>query len=71
MEVRSLEVENMYELGRNVAMVVKISREDVEGYEFKMEKYRDGKMGIREKEREEEWLMLWKDDGMVRKEVGK
>ena len=70
-ELSSFQLDNMYEFRANVAILLNITPDHLDRYEFKMQNYTDAKMRITQNQTEEDSFIFWNDDPIVKKELEK
>ena len=70
-ELSSFQLDNMYEFRANVAILLNITPDHLDRYEFKMQNYVDAKMRITQNQTEEDSFIFWSDDPIVKKELEK
>ena len=70
-ELSSFQLDNMYEFRANVAILLNITPDHLDRYEFKMQNYVDAKMRITQNQTEEDSFIFWNDDPIVKKELEK
>lgn len=70
-ELSSFQLDNMYKFRANVAILLNITPDHLDRYEFKMQNYTDAKMRITQNQTEEDSFIFWNDDPIVTKELAK
>ena len=70
-ELSSFQLDNMYKFRANIAILLNITPDHLDRYEFKMQNYTDAKMRITQNQTEEDSFIFWNDDPIVKKELGK
>ena len=70
-ELSSFQLDNMYKFRANVAILLNITPDHLDRYEFKMQNYIDAKMRITQNQTEEDSFIYWNDDPIVTKEIKK
>lgn len=70
-ELSSFQLDNMYRFRANIAILLNITPDHLDRYEFKMQNYTDAKMRIIQNQTEEDSFIYWNDDPIVAKELGK
>ena len=70
-ELSSFQLDNMYDFRANIAILLNITPDHLDRYEFKMQNYIDAKMRITQNQTEEDSFIYWNDDPIVTKEVKK
>lgn len=70
-ELSSFQLDNMYKFRANVAILLNITPDHLDRYDFCMQNYVDAKMRITQNQTEEDSFIFWNDDPIVKKELGK
>ena len=70
-ELSSFQLDNMYDFRANIAVLLNITPDHLDRYDFKMQNYVDAKMRITQNQTEEDAFIYWKDDPIVTKELEK
>ncbi len=70
-ELSSFQLDNMYEFRANIAILLNVTPDHLDRYEFSMQKYTDAKMRITQNQTEEDSFIYWNDDPIVKKELQK
>ena len=70
-ELSSFQLDNMYQFRANIAILLNITPDHLDRYEFKMQNYVDAKMRITQNQTEEDSFIFWNDDPIVKKELEK
>ena len=70
-ELSSFQLDNMYDFRANVAILLNITPDHLDRYDFKMQNYIDAKMRITQNQTEEDSFIFWNDDPIVKKELSK
>ena len=70
-ELSSFQLDNMYQFRANIAILLNITPDHLDRYEFCMQNYTDAKMRITQNQTEEDSFIYWNDDPIVTKEVKK
>lgn len=70
-ELSSFQLDNMYKFRANVAILLNITPDHLDRYEFCMQNYTDSKMRITQNQTEEDSFIFWNDDPIVTKEIVK
>lgn len=68
-ELSSFQLDNMYQFRANIAILLNITPDHLDRYEFCMQKYTDAKMRITQNQTEEDSFIYWNDDPIVTKEI--
>ncbi len=71
LELSSFQLEEMFEFRADIAMILNISPDHLDRYEYDMQKYVDAKFRILQNQRKEDWLIYNFDDPIIKKEVEK
>ena len=70
-ELSSFQLDNMYDFRANIAVLLNITPDHLDRYDFKMQNYVDSKMRITQNQTEKDAFIYWKDDPIVAKELEK
>ena len=70
-ELSSFQLDNMYDFRANIAILLNITPDHLDRYEFSMQKYTDAKMRITQNQTEDDSFIFWNDDPIVKKELKK
>lgn len=70
-ELSSFQLEEMYDFRADIAMILNISPDHLDRYEYDMQKYIDAKFRIIQNQRENDWIIYNMDDPIVKKEIEK
>lgn len=70
-ELSSFQLDNMYKFRANVAILLNITPDHLDRYDFCMQNYVNAKMRITQNQTEEDSFIFWNDDPIVKKELGK
>lgn len=70
-ELSSFQLDNMYKFRANVAILLNITPDHLDRYDFCMQNYTDAKMRITQNQTEEDSFIYWNDDPIVKKELEK
>lgn len=70
-ELSSFQLDNMYQFRANVAILLNITPDHLDRYNFCMQNYTDAKMRITQNQTEEDSFIYWNDDPIVKKELEK
>lgn len=71
LELSSFQLEEMYDFRADIAMVLNISPDHLDRYEYKMQNYVDAKFRILQNQKPNDWLIYNYDDPIIKKEVEK
>lgn len=70
-ELSSFQLDNMYKFRANVAVLLNITPDHLDRYDFKMQKYVDAKMRILQNQTADDTFVYWKEDEHVPNELPK
>lgn len=70
-ELSSFQLDNMYDFRANVAILLNITPDHLDRYDFNMQNYTDSKMRILQNQTEEDAFIYWADDPIVSRELKK
>ena len=70
-ELSSFQLDNMYDFHANIAILLNITPDHLDRYDFKFENYADAKMRIIQNQTEEDSFIYWNDDLVIKKELEK
>jgi len=70
-ELSSFQLDNMYDFKANIAVLMNITPDHLDRYDFKMQNYVDSKMRITRNLTEDDAFVFWNDDPIVKKELEK
>ena len=70
-ELSSFQLDNMYNFRANIAILLNITPDHLDRYEFCMQNYIDAKMRITQNQTKEDSFIFWNDDPIVKKELDK
>ncbi len=70
-ELSSFQLDNMYDFHANIAILLNITPDHLDRYEFKFENYADAKMRIIQNQTNEDSFIYWNDDPVIKKELEK
>ena len=70
-ELSSFQLDNMYDFRANIAILLNITPDHLDRYEFKMQNYVDAKMRILQNQTPEDAFIYWNDDPIVKHELEK
>ncbi len=71
LELSSFQLEEMFDFRADIAMLLNITPDHLDRYDYKMENYVDAKFRILQNQRPEDWLIYNYDDPIIKKEVEK
>ena len=70
-ELSSFQLDNMYEFKADIAVLMNITPDHLDRYDFKMQNYVDSKMRIIQNQTEDDAFVFWNDDPIVSAELKK
>ncbi|MBQ8282240.1 MAG: UDP-N-acetylmuramoyl-L-alanine--D-glutamate ligase [Paraprevotella sp.] len=70
-ELSSFQLDNMYAFRANVAILLNITPDHLDRYDFKMQNYVDSKMRILQNQTSDDTFIYWNDDPIVKEELKK
>ena len=70
-ELSSFQLDNMYDFRANIAILLNITPDHLDRYDFKMQNYVDAKMRITQNQTENDAFIFWKDDPIIVRELEK
>ena len=70
-ELSSFQLDNMYDFKADIAILMNITPDHLDRYDFKMQNYVDSKMRIIRNQTENDAFIFWNDDPIVTKELKK
>lgn len=70
-ELSSFQLDNMYEFRANIAVLLNITPDHLDRYDYNMQNYIDAKMRILQNQKEEDAFVYWNDDPVIQKELKK
>ena len=70
-ELSSFQLDNMYDFRANVAILLNITPDHLDRYDFKMQNYVDAKMRIIQNQTPQDAFIYWNDDPIIKKELEK
>lgn len=70
-ELSSFQLDNMYDFRANVAILLNITPDHLDRYNFEMQNYTDSKMRILQNQTEEDAFIYWADDPIISRELKK
>ncbi len=71
LELSSFQLDGMFEFKADIAMLLNITPDHLDRYDYKMEKYTDSKFRIFQNQTENDWAIYNLDDPIIRKEINK
>ena len=70
-ELSSFQLDNMYDFRANIAILLNITPDHLDRYDYKFENYADAKMRITQNQTPEDSFIYWNDDPVIKKELKK
>ena len=70
-ELSSFQLDNMYDFRADIAVLMNITPDHLDRYDFKMQNYVDSKMRITRNQTEDDAFIFWNDDPIVKRELEK
>ena len=70
-ELSSFQLDDMYDFRANIAVLLNITPDHLDRYNFKFENYAEAKMRITQNQTSEDHFIYWNDDPVIRKELEK
>ena len=70
-ELSSFQLDNMYKFRANIAILLNITPDHLDRYDFKFENYAAAKMRIIQNQTQEDSFIYWNDDPVIKKELEK
>ncbi len=68
-ELSSFQLDNMYDFHANIAILLNITPDHLDRYDFKFENYAAAKMRIIQNQTEQDSFIYWNDDPVIKKEL--
>lgn len=68
-ELSSFQLENMYRFKANIAVILNITPDHLDRYDYKMENYAAAKFRILRNQTKEDYFIYWQDDPLIRKQI--
>lgn len=69
LELSSFQLDNMYKFRANIAILLNITPDHLDRYDFKMQNYVNAKMRITQNQTPEDAFIYWNDDPVIKKEL--
>ena len=70
-ELSSFQLDNMYSFHANTAILLNITPDHLDRYDFKFENYAHAKMRITQNQTPDDYFIYWNDDPVIKKELEK
>ena len=68
-ELSSFQLDGMYDFKADVAVLMNITPDHLDRYDFKMQNYVDSKMRITQNQTEQDAFIFWNDDPIIKREL--
>ena len=68
-ELSSFQLENMYKFKANIAVILNITPDHLDRYDYKMENYAAAKFRILQNQSKDDYFIYWQDDPLIRKQI--
>jgi UDP-N-acetylmuramoylalanine--D-glutamate ligase len=70
-ELSSFQLDNMYKFHANIAVLMNITPDHLDRYDYKMQNYVDAKFRITQNQTPDDAFIYWNDDPIIRRELSK
>ena len=70
-ELSSFQLDNMYKFHANIAVLMNITPDHLDRYEYKMQNYVDAKFRIIQNQTDDDAFVFWNDDPIIQRELHK
>lgn len=70
-ELSSFQLDNMYQFHANIAVLMNITPDHLDRYDYKMQNYVDAKFRIIQNQTDDDTFVFWNDDPVIQKELHK
>ena len=70
-ELSSFQLDNMYQFHANIAVLMNITPDHLDRYDYKMQNYVDAKFRIIQNQTDDDAFVFWNDDHVIQKELHK
>ena len=70
-ELSSFQLDNMYDFRANIAILLNITPDHLDRYDFEMQNYVDAKMRIIQNQTQQDAFIYWADDPIIKRELEK
>ncbi len=70
-ELSSFQLDGMFDFRADIAVLLNITPDHLDRYDYKMQNYTDSKMRITQNQRPEDWFVYCADDPIIREELTK
>jgi len=71
LELSSFQLDGMFDFRADIAVLLNITPDHLDRYDYKMENYIDSKMRITQNQRQEDWFVYYADDPIIQAELAK
>lgn len=68
-ELSSFQLENMYDFKANIAVIMNITPDHLDRYDYKMENYTRAKFRILQNQTPEDYFIYWQDDPVIQEQI--
>ena len=68
-ELSSFQLENMYKFKANIAVILNITPDHLDRYDYKMENYAAAKFRILQNQTKDDFFIYWQDDPIIREQI--
>lgn len=68
-ELSSFQLENMYKFKANIAVIMNITPDHLDRYDYKMENYVAAKFRILQNQTKDDYFVYWQDDPVIREQI--
>lgn len=68
-ELSSFQLDNMYDFKANIAVIMNITPDHLDRYDYKMENYVAAKFRILQNQTKEDYFIYWNDDPVIKKQM--
>ena len=69
LELSSFQLENMYDFKANIAVILNITPDHMDRYDYKMENYVNAKFRILQNQTSDDYFIYWQDDPVVKEQI--
>lgn len=70
-ELSSFQLDNMYDFKADIAVLLNITPDHLDRYDYNLQNYVDAKMRIIQNQKENDYFIYWYDDPIIKKELEK
>ena len=70
-ELSSFQLDNMYDFRANIAVLLNITPDHLDRYDYKLQNYTDAKMRIIRNQTKDDAFVFWNDDPIIQQELAK